>query len=281
MKLAYFPEQMALQSEPVWRAFLEGCKKHSITIVENDINADAVVIWSVLWHGRLRANLGIYNHYRSQNKPVFIIEVGSLRRGKTWKISVNNITTGGIYPQISDLNVNRPKELGISLSPYRETRRNAILIATQHQHSLQWDNQPSVDTWVLEQIRQVRKYTDMPIVIRPHPRCRIQDVNGKHITMDQPFKIPGSYDMYNIDFDYHCVINYCSGPSVQAAISGTPIICNEKSLAYPVSMPFEQIITPFLPSREEWFIKLCHTEWTVDEISQGIPQKYLLNQLTL
>ena len=30
-----------------------------------------------------------------------------------------------------------------------------------------------------------------------------------------------------------------------------------------------------LPDREEWFNRLCHTEWTVDEIRQGIPLKRL------
>jgi hypothetical protein len=35
----------------------------------------------------------------------------------------------------------------------------------------------------------------------------------------------------------------------------------------------------FLPDRQNWFHQVLHTEWTVDEISQGIPQKRILNVL--
>jgi hypothetical protein len=31
-----------------------------------------------------------------------------------------------------------------------------------------------------------------------------------------------------------------------------------------------------LPDREDWFLKLCHTEWTVSEIAQGIPMQRLM-----
>lgn len=281
MKLAYFPEQMALQSEPVWRAFLEGCKKHGITPVENDINADAAVIWSVLWHGRLRPNYATYQHFRNQRKPVFIIEVGTLIRGITWKICVNHITSAGIYPQVDSYDYGRAKKLGLYLQPTQPRRRPAILLAGQHQYSHQWDGMPSVDEWLQQTINEIRQYTDRQIVLRPHPRQRIGEVSGKDVIKDQPFKLPNTYDQFNINFDYHCVVNYCSGPSVQSAIAGTPVICSQASLAYPVSMPMENIEKPFIPDRAGWFTKLVHTEWTVDEITQGIPQKYLLQNLTL
>ena len=96
MKIAYFPNQTALQSEPIWQAFLEGCKNNNIIPVENSMDAVAAVIWSVLWHGRMKSNQQVYNHYRNQNKPVFIIEVGALKRGTTWKISLNHINALGI-----------------------------------------------------------------------------------------------------------------------------------------------------------------------------------------
>ena len=83
--------------------------------------------------------------------------------------------------------------------------------------------------------------------------------------------LPNTYDSFDFDYNYHCVINYNSGPTVQAAINGVPVICDQSGLAYPVSDRLENIENIQLPNREEWFLKLCHTEWTVDEISQGIP----------
>jgi hypothetical protein len=36
-----------------------------------------------------------------------------------------------------------------------------------------------------------------------------------------------------------------------------------------------------MPDRQEWFQKILHTEWLVEELAAGIPQERLLNQLTL
>jgi hypothetical protein len=57
------------------------------------------------------------------------------------------------------------------------------------------------------------------------------------------------------------------------------MICDQSSLAFPMSEKWENLENPQLPDREEWFLKLCHTEWTVDEIIQGIPLKRLENHL--
>jgi hypothetical protein len=72
------------------------------------------------------------------------------------------------------------------------------------------------------------------------------------------------------------VVNHNSGPAVQAAIHGTPIICDSSSLAGEITGKFEDIETVELPDREDWFLQLCHTEWTVNEIAQGIPMKRLI-----
>ena len=71
-------------------------------------------------------------------------------------------------------------------------------------------------------------------------------------------------------------MNHNSGPAVQAAIHGTPIICDTTSLAGEISSKFEDIEIAKLPNRQDWFLKLCHTEWTLNEIAQGIPMKRLI-----
>jgi len=280
MKITYFPEQMALQSEPVWQAFLTGMQLLGHEPVKNALNADAVVIWSVLWHGRLRQNLATYNYYRQQNKPVFVIEVGSLIRGKTWKVSLNNITNAGIYPN-NVLEPNRETKLGINLHPIKENRSNRILIAAQHQSSLQWTGQPTMVDWVTQKIAEVRQVTDMPIVVRPHPRFRIGEFKGKHVTTDVPNKIPNTYDNYNLNYNFQCIINHNSGVGTQSVIHGTPVIVDQTSLAYPMTMTLSDINTPKIPDRQEWFQKILHTEWLVEELSLGIPQERLIKELTL
>jgi hypothetical protein len=278
MKISYFPNQAALNSKPVLGAFLQGCRSLGIETVENSMDADVAVIWSVLFQGRMLPNQRVYEHYRKQGKDVFVIDVGTLKRGVLWKISLNNINRLAWWGNEKNLNLSRPATLGLNLQQTGNLRRETILIAGQHERSLQWAGQPPLHTWFEQRIAEIRTYSSRPIIVRPHPRYQLQLTLPKDVQIDRPRIINNTYDDFNIDYNHHCVINFCSGPSIQSAIAGTPIICDEASLAYPVSIPMNQIENPIMPDRTDWFVKLCHTEWLVDEIAQGIPIRRLLDR---
>jgi len=279
MKIAYFPNQTALQSEPVWRAFLEGCKKCGLTPVEGDLNADAAVIWSVLWWGRLKKNKEVYDHFRQLGKPVFVVEVGSLLRGITWKVAVNNITSQGIYANTNNFITDHQRKLNICLQPIKVNRRAEILIAGQHEMSQQWEGMPNMKTWLTNTVAEIRQYTSRPILIRPHPRSPAGHIIIPGTVLDIPEKIPNTYGIFNMQHNYHCVLNWNSSVSTQAAISGCPVITGNTSLAYPVSDAISNIENIQLPNREEWFNQILHTEWLVEEMAEGIPQQRILNKL--
>jgi hypothetical protein len=277
MKIAYFPNQTALQSESVWTAFLDGCRQIGLEPVENSKSADCAVIWSVLWNGRMRMNQQVYEQYRRLNKPVFIIEVGALDRGRTWKISANHISSEGIYGNLQNIDFDRSKKLDINLSPLVTSKKDSILIVGQHERSLQWQDQPSTSLWLRQKITEIQKYTNRPIIFRPHPRHLVSIGSMPGFEIERPNKIPNTYDKFDINFRHHCVISHNSGPSIQSAIAGIPVICDKSSLAYPISQPITSIDNIILPDREDWFHKILHTEWTVEELRQGIPQKRILN----
>jgi hypothetical protein len=132
--------------------------------------------------------------------------------------------------------------------------------------------------WVVNTVNEIRKYSDRKIKLRPHPRSKFSLVH-REIEIETPQKIAGSYDNYDINYNYHCVINHNSGPAVQAAIDGVPVVCDPSSLAGSLSEKLENIESPVLPNRDEWFLKLCHTEWTVEEIARGIPLQRLLPEI--
>jgi len=272
MRFKIYRENGALNSGPILDAFAAGLTRQGHTIVNN--NEDVGVIWSVLWQGRMRPNKAIYESFRKLNKPIIIIEVGNLKRGITWRICLNHINGLGKFGNEIDLDPQRPQLLNISLQPIKDRRKGEILIACQHSASLQWDTQPSIEEWVRQTISQIKKYSTRKIVVRPHPRSPIRE-KFVDAVIELPRKIENSYDDFNIDYNYHCVINHNSGPAVQAAINGTPIICDSSSLAFSVSEKWENLENPQLLDREDWFLKLTHTEWTVEEIAQGIPIKRL------
>jgi hypothetical protein len=281
MYIAYFPNQTAQKSEPIWQSFLDSCKKFNITPVENSTTADCALIWSVLWQGRMALNKQVYENYRKQGKPVFILEVGALDRGRTWKVAANNITKNGIYANDSDLDDNRSKKLGIELGFQKINQDLPILIATQHEFSLQWAMPCSVREWTITQIKNIQKFTKKKIIVRPHPRFDIGDFTKYGAGMSTPIKILNTYDKYDLNFDYSAIINFNSGVAVQAAINGIPIITDTSSLAHDVSMPIEECDDAYIPNREQWLKKLVHTEWTQEEIAEGLPLKRILRKLNL
>ena len=82
-------------------------------------------------------------------------------------------------------------------------------------------------------------------------------------------------------FNCHAVINYNSGPGIQAAISGTRPIVDQTSLAHPVSINYKDIEQPYKIERELWLIEICHTEYTLDELQRGIWLKRISPALNL
>ena len=265
--VAYFPLQCANNSRPVMSAILDGLKTAGIQTQENSMTSDAAVIWSVLWNGRMAPNKQVYEHYRAQGKPVIIIEIGALKRGITWKVSVNNVTAQGFYGHLVDLDLDRPKQLGIQLTSQTQSKPN-IVIALQHTKSMQVAGIPNMLAWINTTISILKNNTDRPITVRPHPRCKIPLPPG--ITIELPRPVANTYDSFDMQFDCHAVVNYNSGPGIQAAIAGVRPIVNGTSLAYPVGVGFADIEQPYTMDRDLWFTQICHTEYTVEELRNGL-----------
>ena len=260
-------------------AVLDRLQARGIQTQENSLNSDAVVIWSVLWHGRLAPNQQVYQHYRAQGKPVIIIEIGALYRGNTWKISVNNITSQGYYGHLTDLDWGRPAKLKISLATQLGSKPN-IIIAAQHDRSLQVAGVDMAE-WVHTTIDMLRNNTDRPITIRPHPRCRLMLNNlPPGVSVESPKKLANTYDSYDMHFDCHAVVNYNSGPGIQAAIAGVRPLVESSSLAYPVGVGFADIEQPYTTDRHLWLVQICHTEYSQEELQKGTWLKRIEPALT-
>jgi len=266
--VAYYPLQCAKNAQPVMSAVLDCLQSRGIQTQENSMTSDAAIIWSVLWAGRMATNQAVYEHYRSQGRPVIIIEIGALYRGNTWKIAVNNITADGYYGHLDNLDWDRPARLKISLATQFNSKPN-IIVALQHDRSLQVTG-IDMTAWLHSTLKILKDSTDRPITVRPHPRCKLKlnDLPAG-VSVETPNRLPNTYDSYDMHYDCHALVNYNSGPGIQAAIAGVRPIVNSTSLAYPVGVGFADIEQPYIQNREPWLVQICHTEYTVDELRRG------------
>ena len=277
MKFSLWTEYGALNSKPVFAAFATSLTNAGHTVVYNDNAADVNVIWSVLWNGRMFQNKAVWQ----QKKPTIVLEVGGIQRGTTWKVGLNGINRDAYFGPNNN-NSDRYRLLGLSLKPWKDAGK-FILICGQHDKSLQWQDMPRMSTWIMNTIDEIQKYTDLPIVFRPHPRCPLQDIERQYqnVYRDSPVKITGSYDDFNLSFkDCHAVISWSSNPGPLAVINGVPVFTGPSSLAYNVAnTDLAKIEYPDKPNRKQWLNDYAHTEFTIDEITQGIPLKNLTPML--
>ena len=277
--IAYFPLQAAGNSGPVLAALLESLRHAGIGTEENSMTSDAVIIWSVLWSGRMIKNREIYQHYRSLGRPVIVIDIGSLRGGVTWKVAIDNITAQGYYGHTRDLDWDRPARLGVNLGTVHRSGSH-IVIAAQNSASLQVQDLHSIESWISQQIDEIRKHTDRAIRVRPHPRSPLAVPRlPPNVTMEFPRRVPNTYDSFDMQFDCHAMVNLNSGPGIQAAVQGVRPMVHSSSLAYPVSVSIQDIERPYDINRDQWLVEICHTEYTQEEIREGLWLKRLSDGL--
>ena len=279
MRFSLWTHNGALNSRPVFDAFDHSLVAAGHDVLYNDINADVNVIWSVLWNGRMARNEAIWN----QTKPVIVLEVGGIKRGTTWKGGLNGINSDAYCGPDSN-NSDRHRLLGLSLKPWR-TDGEYILLCGQHDKSLQWQGMPPMSNWFLDTYDEIRKHTQRPIIFRPHPRCRLPEIERglRHVYRQEPRHVNGTYDSFDMGFnDIHCTISYSSNPGIHSIIEGVPAFVSTHSLAYDVANDIDflyDIENPVMPDRTQWLNDYAHTEYTIEEISQGLPLKNLTSAL--
>jgi hypothetical protein len=286
MKFSLYTDHGALNSKPVFDAFESSVRSAGHSVMHNEPyrfmghydNYDVAVIWSVLWNGRMAKNQQVWDINRKLNKPVIVLEVGSIKRGITWKVGLNGVNRDAYFAPKGN-NSDRARLLGLELQPWKNNQDGSIIICTQHTKSQQWENMPSLPIWILETVSEIRNHTDRQIILRTHPRCPLPyiEYEFKNVVKQIPIKLRNTYDDFNFDCGQaYAVVNWSSNPGIEAVLSGIPAFVGPSSLAFDVgNHSFETINDPVKPDRTQWLNDYAHTEYTLKEIADGIPLKNL------
>ena len=284
MKIEIWTEHGPQNSKPIFDAFVKSLENAGETVVLNrSCNADVAVIWSVLWRGRMERYKTIWDEYRSQGKPVIVLEVGGLRRNESFKIGINGINRKADFAN-QEFDNDRWPLFKHTFKQWNSTG-DIIVICGQHDASEQWKGLPKMSTWIEQQIKEIRQYTTRPILVRPHPRNSIdfKESDFENVKVRHPKRDFRTYD----DTDFKAtlertwaVVNHSSNPAMEAVIRGVPVFVSEDSLCHDVgNIQLRDINTPAMPNRHTWANKLAYTEWFKDEIEQGLPWKRIKKRL--
>ena len=281
MKIAVFPKTCAIAGRPVMAAFIKSLQGEDYVICENHERpeADVVVMWS--WLLGMYGRDAIYNHYKNTKTKFLILEVGALARNHSWKIAIGGINRDADFAN-SSVDDKRLSLFNLHTRPWRNNGKY-IIVCGQNERSLAWD-QGTTSDWAQSMFKWIRRYTEMPIWFRPHPRfpVSIKESKSNNVRISTPKKI-GKID--EVDFDSalkhaYAVVNYNSNPAIESVLAGVPVFVGESSLCWSVGNEIgTNLNPPATPDRTEWLKQISYTEWFTKEIGNGIPWKRLKQNL--
>jgi hypothetical protein len=265
-RLAIFPSQVSTAGRDVYTDFV---RSTGWQLEENSLDADAAVIWSILWQGRMTKNQHVYDRYRKQNKPVIIIETGVIKRNETYKISVNETDRyGGYWDATDDTDPDRVYRM---LGHFNQIKGgNKILICSQNPFSRNWkkyrneDSNETMEDWVRTKVAWAMSWSDRPIEIRPHPRHKLELPDLQNLIVNSQYTVKDDTNLVKVFEDCFMVVNYNSYPGIQARLHGLNTSLHHSSLA-----AIGKTDDIHDDDQEFWLNFMSRTEFTHDEIRSG------------
>lgn len=206
------------------------------------------------------------------------------------RYSFNGIfPTTGIYCD-TDINPARwqqiSKDSKIHLEDYK-TKGHHVLLLLQRNGG--WTmNGLSTPDWTLKTVAKLRKYTDRPIVLRPHPgdkqakKYMVEVTRMLKYTRNVKISAPDT----PLETDLHnawAVVNHNSSASVGPTIQGyytfltDPELSQSKEVA---NTNLNQIETPKEFDRQSWLERISMFHWKFEELENGEAWNHLRKWIT-
>jgi DNA polymerase III delta prime subunit len=167
-------------------------------------------------------------------------------------------------------------DLNIKIESQKTNGRN-ILICLQRNGGWSMGNVSVID-WTIDVIRNIRQYSDRPIVVRTHPGDKkaihsyipkLQKLfkNNKSIQITAGTR-PLEHDLDNT----WAVVNHNSSSIVGPIIMGYYSFITDpvqSQCAEVTNTDFSKLENPQMPDRSEWIKKLSQCHWSFDDTRSG------------
>ena len=288
-------QKIAGRKKDVLEAFGEGCRRSGARVMFQTktelIPAKLAVIlgWpSPLQHTpNIRLRSAVVKDQKRHNRHVMAIDGSTFKfhdaEGKYLRYSLNGVfydtsqyanknSDGGRWQMIQ-------QDLHMNMMPWQQNNGH-ILFLMQRDGGWSMKGLNPIE-WVFSTYTEVRKHSDLPILIRPHP--------GKHIDLAPLNSLAGAtlIDSKNTSLQDNltnakaaCVFNSSSG--VAAILQGIPLIVNDSSsVCWDVSdHDYSAVNAPSFKDRTQWINDLAAAHWSDEEARQGLVFNKFLPYLT-
>lgn len=222
----------------------------------------------------------VFDAYLGAGKHVIFIDKG-YTRADTYRVVVD-----GFQPLKYLMAINRPPDRlhksQLSVRSIAAPRGDAILFDGASRKYCVWCGLPTADNpdqqeWGRQVIAKIRQHTDRPIIYRPRPS------HNTPVAVEGAILSTGSLME---DFARaHLVVSHGGNIGFDAIVNGMPHFMIEESIAGPVSeTDWTKLDNPFIPTeteRQQWLANVRYSEWTLDELRQGLAWPVIKEQLSL
>ncbi len=201
-----------------------------------------------------------------------VIERGFIHRDRYYMVG-----WGGLNGRADFKNVqcrgDRFRKLGVPVAAWRTSGEHVVLCG-----QIPWDaavQDSNHVRWCQETALQISRLTSRPIVFRPHP-LQPAAVDMSMAPVKQSTKPTLLEDLANA----WAVVTYNSNAGVESALEGIPaFVADRGAMGYSIlNHDLTKIETPAMDDRNPWLANLAYTQWTLDEIADGLAIHHLFEK---
>jgi len=227
-------------------------------------------------------------NYYAKNKGRTVIADSNLflYLNKTNPLNYLRYSFDGVFPNTGFyftkvIDSNRWKKISrdyaCSLKDYKQG--NNLLICLQRNGG--WSMRGlSVIDFLKKTIPEIKKFTDRPIVLRPHPGDK-KSINylKDHWIRGQKLHISTGELKTDLQRAW-CTITFNSSPGIASLLEGVPVFALDPDLkhcqyAEMANTDLARIENPTLYERQKWIEKISMCHWNFDELKNGEAWNYM------
>lgn len=258
-------------------AMAEGLKKLGVPVHEmreefyNGPDHEAAVFYGLFGNCKTA-----FIDYRRVGKKAVYIDLGYWERELGGKLTgFHKVSVNGRHPtayfQNRPMPESRFRSLGLKIKPWRKGGKH-ILIAGMGAKAAPIEGfKPS--QWEEAAVRELRNYTDRPIIYRPKPSW------GAATPIEGTIFSGRDQKLSEVLEDCWAVVSHHSNVCVDALLEGIPVFCFHGVASVMGLKELSLIERPVYPeNREQWAANIAWTQWRPSEMETGACWRYLVDE---
>lgn len=182
---------------------------------------------------------------------------------RTFRLSINALHKNRIYPRTNDRLDYLIRSIDMPFKDWKYKRNGVILVCPPSEPMAEFFD-ISIDAWLDQTVQEIKANSDLPYRVRFKPTHRVQ-----RTTLIQDLE------------DTACMVTFNSNAGVESIFNGVPVISHEISATGPISIDYDEINLPPTYDRTAWASSIAYSQWNMDELSNGLALRYLLEEYHL